>query len=398
MKVFISDIFLNKQNIYGKNGEMIHFIKTLNEKVTIIFMCDIESVLSIHEYLETMKDFNYFHWKKHFSFLEINDIYLCNKTNVKTLLNELSSPEIYQFSKKENIIHYKNENENENNNNLFLTNIDEINITEFNTINTFVDYGIENSKVEFYEINIEKRFPLVLTDKMKNEKKHIFIHLLNKDYNQLDKVILALGKIREKVHVTFYNPIHEYIYKKVKLSEFTLDNNLLTYKLRNEKISFNLPENYIEVDKDMEVDIKIKLSAEEDFYINNDNYRLLLDLYCDEYDFIDSYFEDDMELYEKIYNSDIYIPISNDFCVLSILSQKYKTYTLFLNDSDINKEYCIYGKILTQMTKDVCYNIIEKKIEKVLIVDEIIDTVNEYFENENNPMFQYTKEIADVLY
>lgn len=354
MKVFISDVFLNNQNVYGKNGEMINFVNTLNEKVTIIFISDVTTSMSIHEYLETLSDFHYFHWKRHFEYLEIHDIYLCNESYVKTILNGVSSSEIYQFTK--------------------------------------------NSKVVFHEINIENLFPLFKENSMKNEKKHIFIHLLNRDYNQLDKIIIALSKIREKVHITFYNPVHEYINRKVKLSEFTIDNNSLIYKIRNESISFALPENFDELDKTMEVDIKVKLSREEDLYVNNDNYRLLFDLYCHNYDIIEDYFEKDIELYKKIYNADMYIPISNEFCILSILSQKYKTYTLFLNDSDMNQEYCMYGKVVTQMTKDVCYNIIEKKLEKVLKVEEIVTAVNEYFENENNPMFQYTKEIADVLY
>jgi hypothetical protein len=404
MTIVISDLFFSRQNVYGRNGEMVKLMDSFATPITILFIINIERPMLLEEYLYTVDKFTYYHWKTNFQRFEKHQIILCKKEDVMPILlhNPSSSSIIHQFCKKENLIYGVKST-------LYLHPFDKLcdiqSIDSFEKIVTAIDYGSTPSNVVFQPYTIDHLSPslspslsLSPTEQPKHKKNKpiVFIHLLNRDYNKLDRVVLGLQHIDAKV--ILYNPTYEHIPQKEKLSAFSLENDKLFYEVGDTQISFEIPQNYDTIDKETFVDFKIKTYNAEDLYSNNESYETLLKLYCKDYVIIDQYFEEERELLQQIYDSDIYIPITNEFSTLALISQKLKTYTLFLTDEEVYKYYCVYGKVVGATHSDVCYNILDKRIEKVVKSQDIKAAIEEYIENENNPMFQYTKEIAHALY
>ena len=237
----------------------------------------------------------------------------------------------------------------------------------------------------------------------------IFIHIIDNNYNCIDKILLALSKINQEYNsrVIFYMPFKRIIKKNAMLSEFIIDNDSLIYNYNGINYSFPIPNN---LNGDSVIEIEFTTTSLEHPVYNSESYKKLFDENI-KYEIIDTFFENESVLQEHILLSDIYIPVSKPLCSLpvntqrfnhfdelSLLSQSYKTYTLFLNDDFFTREYCIYGKIVTEYCNDFYYNIDEKKIEKVLRVDDVVSAINEYYDNLNNPFFSYKKEITKLLY
>lgn len=239
----------------------------------------------------------------------------------------------------------------------------------------------------------------------------IFIHIIDNKYNSIDKIIFALSKIKEKnVIIVLYFPFKETIKKNVMLSEFIIENDSLIYNYNCNNFYFPIPNNYNNLNGDSIIEIQFTTTSLEDPVYNIESYKKLFDTHIN-YEIIDTFLENDSILREHILLSDIYIPISkplesfqvnsqmfNRFDELSILSQSYKTYTLFLSDDLFTREYCIYGKNVTETCNDLYYNMDENKIEKVLRVNDVVSTINEYYHNIHIPFFNYKMEIAQVLY
>lgn len=393
--VFVTDNFLNKRNIYGMNGEMLKKIK--DETVIIYFIVNSSEIKTLDEYLNTLDDFEYTHWNKHFShLLGRHTLYFGSKQKLAFLFTFLSHTEVHYFCKGENIIE---DCENMKNklyfNHFYPYNI---NIEHFH-VTSYVSGFSDNKKICFQPYTIPDECPLFDYDKSRNRVlKKIFIHVVDENQNLLDKVLMSMTRIREDIQVVLYSPKREIIKKEIKLSDTYIENDMLVYNYRNTKMTFPIPDNYYGLDQNQKMEVTVTTNAKENSYINNGKIKKLLNDSCKSCGLVDVYFDDEEELYRHIYNSDIYIPISNEFCSLSLVAQKYKTYTLFLNDNDVSKEYCIYGKVLTEDTKDMYYNITEKRIEKVLTARDVADAIEEYYTNEKNPSFQYKKEIAAMIF
>lgn len=268
----------------------------------------------------------------------------------------------------------------------------------------------ENVKNHLFKImNYNKNYDLALK-KIELKYKYyptndniIFIHIIDNNYNYIDKILLALSKMKHNYNavknlcVVLYFPFKRIIKKNVMLSNLIIDNEILIYNYEGVNYSFPIPNNYNNLKYDSIIEIQFTTTYLEHPVYNIESYKKLFDENI-KYEIIDTFFESDSMLREHILLSDIYIPISNNFDELSLLSQSYKTYTLFLNDHFFTREYCIYGKNVSEICNDFYYNIDEKKIEKVLRVDDIVSTINEYYDNIYNPLFSYKMEIAEVLY
>jgi len=393
-KIFVTDHFLNKRNVYGMNGEMLKKINILDETVTIFFIISSCEIKTLDEYLNTLDDFEYTHWKKYFQYLERHTLYFASKEKLTFLFTFLSHIELHYFCKGENIIEgCENIQKFLYFNHFHPYNVDVQNLQ----ITSYVSAHSDNKTNYFEPYTIPDGTPLFDYDKKDRHCKEIFIHVIDENQNLLDKVIMSMASIKVDMQVVLYNPKRETIKKEITVSDTHIENDALVYNYRNTKMIFPIPDNYYALDTNEKMIVTITTNAVENSYINNEKIEKLLNSSCKISSLIDTYIDDD-ELCSHIYNSDIYIPISNEFCTLSLLAQKYKTYTLFLNDNDVSKEYCIYGKVLTEDTKDMYYNITEKRIEKVLTVRDVTEAIDEYYTNEKNPSFQYKKEIAAMIF
>jgi hypothetical protein len=115
-------------------------------------------------------------------------------------------------------------------------------------------------------------------------------------------------------------------------------------------------------------------------------------------DFTIIHVDDEYNLLKNIYNSDIYIPITDNLSYLTLLSQYYKTYTIFTNDSNNTQEYCIYGNIPLLKSNDYIYCIFTNRIKRNMKMDDMKNAIENYIENKDNSFFVYKREFCEYLF
>ena len=431
MNVFISDKLIDKRNIHSYNGQMLQFIlKHKYNNCIIIFIKESIEPIDALTYLEKNDIIAYSFWKNKLSILEKYSVFVSSKEKLKQLLDTIPNiTNFHFFAAKKNISYdvynckktlYLNENDT-------LTADD---YAYFNNIYSFNNYQ-SNDVVEFINYELERagfpqeegvgELPAVINSVygsrrslfthqleakqyIKNGKQSdnnvIFLHVIDFNFELFDRIIYAVEELKRfNIHLIVYMPKQAHINILVQKSKMTFDKdtNSLQYNYNNntKTISFlNTDEIHkLEPEHKLNVQFNIEDSISQ-FYLFN---RLLIDCKIS-YEIIEKPFNNDNELREHIYAADIYIPLSNEFCDLSLFAQKCKTYCLFLNDGFNAKEYCIYGDIPTSNTNDYYFNVDNDRIEKVLRVKDVIKSFTTFFENKENPFFTYKKEIASILF
>jgi hypothetical protein len=225
----------------------------------------------------------------------------------------------------------------------------------------------------------------------------IFIHLLNNDfYDELDKIILAICDLKKqyKIYPIILWPLDKNINKIITKKDLIHYNGKLCYDYYNIKIPVNHDVSIFDDDQQINITFSINTS----YSVTNKEY--LIDVFKtylqDNYKFITNI--EDIELVQDIYASDIYIPVTDEISYLTLLSQYYKTYTIFTNDSNNSQEYCIYGDIPLLKSNDYIFNCISKRIKRTMKVDDMKNSIENYIKNKENPFFVYKREFCEYLF
>ena len=233
-----------------------------------------------------------------------------------------------------------------------------------------------------------------LKDKQITTQYVIFINVSDIDLKKLDKIIYAVNELQKyNILLIIYIPMYINFNINIKKGDLTINGDEIVYKYIN---------------KEIKLDKNVLANGEEDIQLNvnlpNDvqlfNYDFIVNLLKDKnikYSFINQYISL-QEIIEYIYMSDIYIPVTTDFNYISLMSQKCETYTIFTNDSYNSQEYCIYGDLPMLISNDYYFNISNDRIEKILRVDDIKNSIETYLNNKNNPEFIYKKEFCQYLF
>jgi hypothetical protein len=386
MKVFINDELPTVHNIHGTNGELFKLVRYCHHKsVLILYITEnVKSPVSVQEYFGT-NNFLFFHWQKHFSFLNVHQVMLCSKTDALTLIQPEDN--VYQFSREENRLLIPST--------LFLNPLDSIPKQCDLFKRVYSALGTDSDQVVLSLYNTYNFKP---NKEPISKEAIIFIHCIHCDPNKLDKVILGLKSIDKNIKIILYNPVFEFVDQEAKLSDFTLgEDGKLHLSVGNTDVQFETPPDYETINKDITVQYRIKTAS--DVLVHNPiPWKLLFEMYNCNYQIIDTFFSNEDELLHYIQKADIYIPIGHEFSSLYLFSQKSKTYTVFLTDEPVYKEYCVYGKVLGENHSDLHFNMIINRVEKVVRDKDINDVITEYYQNKDNFAFHYSKEIAAILY
>jgi hypothetical protein len=257
-----------------------------------------------------------------------------------------------------------------------------------------------NQHVIFKKCNIGKMIQFKKTKQQYLKEKQItnqhviFINVSDIDLKKIDKIIYAVNELQTyNILLILYIPIYLNFNINIKKSDLTISGDEIVYKYINKEIK--LDKNVLE---NGEEDIQLNVNLPNDVQLFN--YDFIVNLLKEKhinYLYINQYISL-QEIIEYIYMSDIYIPITNDFNYISLMSQKCETYTIFMNDSYNSQEYCIYGDLPMLISNDYYFNISNDRIEKMLRVDDIKNSIETYLNNKNNPEFIYKKEFCQYLF
>jgi len=323
------------------------------------------------------------------------------------LINEkvaTSVTEINFFCMKKNIVFH----EYKHIKNLYVHECDDINNDDckyFDKIIAFNNYQ-SNDNVEFMKYSLLNtpchKYPDIV--KSKHEYNVIFLHVMDYNIELFDRIVFALSNLKKidklDIRLVVYMPTTEHVsysFKKRQIIK-TKDNTMMEVVYNKTKsVEFPAIDNLDDYSDDCLFNVNMSVNNVNSGNVYYNEFKILLENYLVNYEIIDQRINEN-ELCECIYSSDIYIPMTNEFSDLSLLAQKYKTYCLFLNEHGNAKEYCIYGDIPTQLSKDYFFDINTNRIEKVLRTVDVQTSIKKYYENRDNPFFAYKKEITGLLF
>lgn len=416
MKIFVCDKIFDNYNITGYNSILLsNILETNKEDCIIFFIEDVDKNYKVNDYLNEKNKFNHYFWCENLSTLFDYNIIVTSK--------ELLTDEIL-FYNKNNIIYYfcekKNINYNEKFNNrqkyLFLNDydiVDDLDKRFYTKICTFNNYHEDCDKIEFIRFNFKRNELIHLFDNTKKENVKsslgvkedyivIFIHLFDDlFYDTLDRIILAICELKKiyKIYPIIYWPLDKQIDKNITKKDLIVKDEKLFYKFYNLDIPIDIQNsNDILKEEDGDKVYNINFSINKEYSLTMKDYLLqLFNTYLkDEYRIITKI--DDYNLLQNIYMSDIYFPVTEDISYLQLLSQYYKTYTIFTNDSYNSQEYCIFGDIPLLKSKDYIHCTIKNRLKRNLRVDDVKETIENYIKNKENPFFLYKREFCEYLF
>jgi hypothetical protein len=366
--------------------------------------------------------FNHYYWKENLILLHKYKIIVTSKELLNEELlqykenkEETENDEIQYFCEKKNITY--NETSNFKIKKLYLYDydlVDEVDKAFFTKIYTFNNIQANQvnqankDTIEFLRFNVKNEIVFKLFD---NETKEnirerlgvpkdniiIFIHLYNNDfYDELDKIILAICELKKQYNIypIILWPLDKIINKTITKKDLIHYNGKLCYDYYNIKIPVTQELSIFDDDQQINITFSINTS----YSVTNKEY--LIDVFKtylqDNYKFITNI--EDIELVQDIYASDIYIPVTEELSYLTLLSQYYKTYTIFTNDSNNTQEYCIYGDIPLLNSNDYIFSCISKRIKRTMKVDDMKNSIENYIKNKENPFFVYKREFCEYLF
>lgn len=400
MIFLISDKIFNIDNANEYNGKLLHDFMNIykeNAEIVILFIVDVSLEYEVNEYLLETNVYLYTQWQLHFDYLNKYKILVVSKEQSLILLQ--FATEIHYYCKKTNICY---STEIKCKKTLYLNEYDRVDENDIQYFdNILCDNNFQsNEKVKFTKCNIgdiiqmKKTKQQYLKEKQITNQHVIFINVSDIDLKKLDKIIYAVNELQKyNILLIIYMPNYINFNINIKKSDLTISGDEIVYKYIN---------------KEIKLDKNVLANGEEDIQLNvnlpNDvqlfNYDFIVNLLKEKninYLYINQYISL-QEIIEYIYMSDIYIPITNDFNYISLMSQKCETYTIFMNDSYNSQEYCIYGDLPMLISNDYYFNISNDRIEKILRVDDIKISIETYLNNKNNPEFIYKKEFCQYLF
>ena len=410
MKVFISDKLFNVKNITGSNNLLIsELIKCKINNSILYFIENVSKKYELFEYLLETDIFNHYYWKEHLKSI--------NQYKIVVISKELLNEELSLYTKNDSIYYYcekRNINYNDNHYSkkyLYLYDydiIDNIDKTFFYKIYTFNNVQSGEGNIEFIRFNVKNDcvFNLFYNEKKENIKQKlsipndyivIFIHLYDRDfYDTLDRILLSINELKKyyKIYTIIYWPLDKVITQSISKNDLITENNKYIYKFY--KSSVPLDYDLSCFNKNDKFNINFQTSIIYSITNKIDLENALKTYLIDDYKFVTNI--DDYELAQNIYMSDIYFPITEEISYLTMLSQYYKTYTIFINDSFNTQEYCIFGDIPLLKSNDYIYSIISNRLKRNLRVDDVKNSIENYIKNKENPFFLYKREFCEYLF
>ena len=410
MKIFISDKLFSIKNITGVNNILISkLIETNCKNLTLYFIENVSKKYDLFDYLIETNIFNHYYWKEHLKSLSDYKVIVISKELLNqelSLYNENDS--IYYYCEKRNI----NYNEfHKSKKYLYLYDYDNIDNTDtvfFTKIYTFNNIQASEDNIEFIRFNVKNEglFTLFDNENKENIRKKfnisndyiiIFIHLYDTDvFDTIDRIILSIVELRKyyKIYTIVYWPIQKNITQIISKNDLIFEND--KYHFSFYKSIVPLEGELSNLNNDDKYNINFQTSI--GYSINNrcDVENMLKTYLINDYKF--SVNIDDVELTQNMYMSDIYIPITDEISYLTLLSQYYKTYTIFINDSYNTQEYCIFGDIPLLKSNDYIYSLISNRLKRNLRLDDVKETIENYIKNKENPFFLYKREFCEYLF
>ena len=410
MKIFISDKLFSIKNITGVNNILISkLIETNCKNLTLYFIENVSKKYDLFDYLIETNIFNHYYWKEHLKSLSDYKVIVISKELLNqelSLYNENDS--IYYYCEKRNI----NYNEfHKSKKYLYLYDYDNIDNTDtvfFTKIYTFNNIQASEDNIEFIRFNVKNEglFTLFDNENKENIRKKfnisndyiiIFIHLYDTDvFDTIDRIILSIVELRKyyKIYTIVYWPIQKNITQIITKNDLIFEND--KYHFSFYKSIVPLEGELSNLNNDDKYNINFQTSI--GYSINNrcDVENMLKTYLINDYKF--SVNIDDVELTQNMYMSDIYIPITDEISYLTLLSQYYKTYTIFINDSYNTQEYCIFGDIPLLKSNDYIYSLISNRLKRNLRLDDVKESIENYIKNKDNSFFLYKREFCEYLF
>jgi len=407
MHFFISDEIFDNDNIHSYNGQLLNKMKLYNEIdcVIIFIQNDKNDIQTIYEYLENNNIYLFSIWKSMFKQLKSYKIFVCSKENVNEIIKVNNVSEVNYYCIKENILYNSTLSPKKI---LYLNEYDKIVDSDYDFFDKIYCFNSSqsNTKVEFIPMKIMNFINnnYIITDSKeclknkitKKDENIVFVHIMDENLNMVDRVVFAIKKLQQyNIRVIVYMPVVQSInVPNYTIMENEIVDGIFNYNYHNEIITMPIVDETV-TNRKINMNFKLLKNKGNTYY---NEFKILLDDLQIEYDIINTVFQNENELYKYIYLSDVYIPVYNHFNDYCLLAQKYETYCLFLNDSYMSSEYCLYGVIPCLNTKDLFYNMQRKRIETVLRVDDVKKSMQTYFEQKNDPTFNYNKEITKMLF
>lgn len=410
MKIFVCDKLFNIKNITGINNILINeLIKCKINNSILYFIENVSKKYELFEYLLETDIFNHYYWKEH-----LNSI---NQYKIVVISKELLNEELSLYTKNDSIYYYC-EKRNINYNNyhyskkyLYLYDYDIIDNKDkrfFFKIYSFNNIQSGEDNIEFIRFNVKNDsvFNLFYNEKKENIKQKlgisndyivIFIHLYDRDfYDTLDRALLSINELKKyyKIYTIIYWPLDKVITQTISKNDLIIENNKYNYKFYKSNVPLDYDLSCFNNNDKFNINFQISLLYSITNKIDLEN--ALKSYLIDDYKFVTNI--DDCELVQNIYMSDIYIPITEEISYLTILSQYYKTYTIFINDSFNTQEYCIFGDIPLLKSNDYIYSIISNRLKRNLRVDDVKNSIENYIKNKENPFFLYKREFCEYLF
>jgi len=415
MKIYVSDKLFNVKNMTGYNNILMNdILQNPKDECKIYFIEDVSKQYYLFDYLIESDSFNNYFWKENLISLHNYNIIITSKELLdKELLNYTEMDEIYYFCEKKNITN--NERYNFKNKYLYLYDYDVVDdfdnlfFTKIYTFNSIQANEANVKNIEFVRFNIKNDNVFKLFDNEKKEvireklelpkdKLIVLIHLYNNDfYDELDRFILAITELNKEYNIypIIYLPLDKIINKRITKKDIINFDGKLCYDFHNIKIPIEYDLSKFNDDEQFNINFSINttysLTNKEyltdmfNTYLKDNEYKLITNI-------------DDYELVQHIYTSDIYIPVTAEISYLQLLSQYYKTYTIFTNDSNNSKEYCIYGDIPLLKSNDYIFSCVSKRIKRSMKVNDVKNSIENYIKNKENPFFVYKREFCEYLF